>query len=140
MGYYSELVMGEQYWDHPDHSIISPARKWKWRIEDLLSRLEDITTGKYGLTAHFFMDCQYLRDDLAYAPPEYFSRESDIMDAIALAKERLAAIEAEETELRGTVNSKIITKEIPGQLTIWDVPHVESYLLAQHIQEMKTAA
>lgn len=140
MGYYSELVMGEQYWDHPDHSIISPAVKWKWRIEDLLSRLEDITTGKYGLTAHFFMDCQYSRDDLAYAPPEYFSRESDIMDAITLAKERLAATEAEETELRGTVNSKTITEELPEQLTIWNAPRAEPHSLTQQKRELKAAA
>lgn len=140
MGYYSELVVGEQYWDHPDHSIISPAVKWKWRIEDLRSRLEDITTGKYGITAHFFMDCQHSRDDLAYASPEYFSRESDIMDAIAIAKERLGATEGEDAKLRGTVNSKIITEELPEQLTIWDIPHAEPYSLTQQKRELKAAA
>lgn len=138
MGYYSDLAIEGTY--HEDHSYPSPELQLKWRIEDLRSRLEDISTGNYGITAHSFMGCRFSRDDLAYTPPEYFSRESDIMDALAIAEESLAAMEAEEAELREIEKSKVNTEEYPGQLTIWDIPYVETEPLAQHAKELKTAA
>ena len=116
MGYYSNLAIEGTY--HEDHSYPSPELQLKWRIEDLRSRLEDISTGNYGITAHSFMGCRFSRDNLvAYTPPEYFSRESDVMDALAIAEESLAVMEA---ELREIEKSKTNTDELPGQLTIWD--------------------
>lgn len=138
MGYYSNLAIEGTY--HEDHSYSSPELQLKWRIEDLRSRLEDISTGNYGSTAHCFMGCRFPRDDLAYTPPEYFSRESDIMDALAIAKESLAAMEAEEAELREIKKSKTNTEEHPGQLTIWDIPYAETEPLAPYTEELKTAA
>lgn len=138
MGYYSNLEIEGTY--HEDHSYPSPELQLKWRIEDLRSRLEDISTGNYGITAHCFMGCRFSRDDLAYTPPEYFSRESDIMDALAIAEESLAAMEAEEAELREIEKNKTNTEEFPGQLTIWDILQAEIEPLAQHEEELKTAA
>ena len=75
MGYYSNLAIEGTY--HEDHSYPSPELQLKWRIEDLRSRLEDISTGNYGITAHCFMGCRFSRDNLvAYTPPEYFSRKA----------------------------------------------------------------
>ena len=138
MGYYSDLAIEGTY--HEDHSYPSPELQLKWRIENLRSRLEDISTGNFGITAHSFMGCRFSRDDLAYTPPEYFSRKSDIMDALAIAEESLAAMEAEEAEHREIEKSKTSTNEIPGQLTIWDIPNVEIEPFAQHTEELKTAA
>lgn len=135
MGYYSEQAIDDTY--REDHSYPSPEFQLKWRIEDLRSRLDDISTGKYGVTEHFFMGCRYSIDDLAYTPPEYFSRESDIMYAIAFAEEKLSSIEA---ELREIEKNKTNTEEFPGQLTIWDVLHSEIDTLAQHEEELQTAA
>ena len=96
MGYYSELAIEDAYYE--DHSYPSPELQLRWRIEDLRSRLEDISTGNYGITAHSFMGCRFSRDDLVYTPPEFFSRVSDIMDALAIAEDKLTAMEAEEAE------------------------------------------
>lgn len=138
MGYYSELAIEDAYYE--DHSYPSPELQLRWRIEDLRSRLEDISTGNYGITAHSFMGCRFSRDDLAYTPPEFFSRVSDIMDALAIAEDKLTAMEAEEAEHHEIEKSKTNTEEIPGQLTIWDIPHVEIEPFAQHTEELKTAA
>lgn len=138
MDYYSDLAIEGTY--HEDHSYPSPEVQLKWRIEELRSRLEDISTGNYGITAHSFMGCRFSRDDLAYTPPEYFSRESDIMEALAIAEEGLAAMKAEEAELREIEKNKTDTEEFPGQLTIWDILQAEIEPLAQHEEELKTAA
>ncbi len=141
MGYYSELSIEGTY--HEGHSYPSPELQLKWRIEDLRSRLEDISTGNYGITAHSFMGCRSSRDDLAYTPytpPEYFSRESDIMDALAIAEESLAEMEAEEAELREIEKSKVNTEEYPWQLTIEDILQAKIESLAQHEEKLKTAA
>lgn len=136
MGYYSNLAIEGTY--HEDHSYPSPELQLKWRIEDLRSRLEDISTGNYGITAHCFMGCRFSRDNLvAYTPPEYFSRESDVMDALAIAEESLAVMEAELREIK---KSKTNTEVYPGQLTIWDIPYAETELLAPYTEELKTAA
>lgn len=74
---------------------------------------------------------------VAYTPPEYFSRESDVMDALAIAEESLVVMEA---ELREIEKSKTNTEEYPGQLTIWDIPYAETELLAPYTEELKTAA
>ena len=138
MSYYSELAINDAY--HENHSYPSPELQLKWRIEDLRSRLEDICAGNYGITAHYFMGCRFSKDDLAYTPPEYFSRESDIMDALAIAEESLAAMEVEEAELREIEKSKVNTEEYPWQLTIGDILQAEIESLAQHEEELKTAA
>lgn len=138
MGYYSELSIEGTY--HEDHSYPSPELQMKWRIEDLRSRLEDISSGSCGITAHSLMGCRFSRDDLAYTPPEYYSRESDIMDALAIAEESLAAMEVEEAELREIEKSKVNSGEYPWQLTIGDILQAEIEPLAQHEEELKTAA
>ena len=69
MGYYSNLAIEGTYYE--DHSYPSLELQLKWRIEDLRSRLEDISTGNYGITAHCFMGCRFSRDNLvAYTPLE----------------------------------------------------------------------
>ncbi len=68
---------------YEDHSYPSPEMELRWRIEDLRNRLDEITNGEYGITAHYFMGYQFSKDDLAFTPPEYFSRASDVLDTIA---------------------------------------------------------
>lgn len=138
MGYYSELAIDGAYYE--DRSYPSPELQLKWRLEDLRSRLKDISMGKIGITAHCFIGCRYSKDDLAYTTPEYFFRESDIMDAIAMAEERLASMEAEEAELREIEKIKTNMDEFPGQLTIWDILYAEINPISQHEEELKTAA
>lgn len=119
MGYYSELAIEENY--REDHSYPSPEMQLRWRIEDLKSRLEDILGGSYGVTAHYYMGCRFSKEDLAYAPPEYFSRVSDIMTAISIAEEKLTAMEAEDFDIQLKETTVPEIEEIPGQLTIWDI-------------------
>lgn len=138
MGYYSELAIDDTY--REDHSYPSPKLQLKWRIEDLRSRLEDISKGKYGVIAHRYTGFRYSKDDLSYTPPEYFCRESDIMDAITIAEEKLALIEAEETEQREIGKKKTQTEELPGQLTIWDILQTKFEVLTQHEFELEMAA
>ncbi len=134
MSYYSELAINDAY--HENHSYPSPELQLKWRIEDLRSRLEDICAGNYGITAHYFMGCRFSKDDLAYTPPEYFSRESDIMDALAIAEESLAAREA---ELREIEKRKTNTVEFNGQFTIWNIRQDDDYTSVQ-TDELNQAA
>ena len=134
MSYYSELAINDAY--HENHSYPSPELPLKWRIEDLRSRLEDICAGNYGITAHYFMGCRFSKDDLAYTPPEYFSRESDIMDALAIAEESLAAREA---ELREIEKRKTNTVEFNGQFTIWNIHQDDDYTSVQ-TDELNQAA
>lgn len=119
MGYYSELAIEDTY--HEDYSYPSPEMQLRWRIEDLKSRLEDIVGGNYGVTAHYYMGYRFSKDDFACAPPDYFSRVSDLMNAISIAEERLTAMETEESDiqLKGITVPEI--EEIPGQLTNWDI-------------------
>lgn len=138
MGYYSELAIDDTY--REDHSYPSPKLQLKWRIEDLRSRLENISKGKYGIIAHCYTGFRYSKDDLSYAPPEYFCRESDIMDAITIAEEKLALIEAEETEQREIGKKKTQTEELPGQLAILDILQARLDLLTQHEFELNVAA
>lgn len=136
MGYYSESAIEENY--REDHSYPSPEMQLRWRIEDLQSRLEDIAGGKYGVTAHYYMGCRYTKEDLVYAPPEYFSRASDIMTAISIAEEKLALMEAEkcEIQLKETTVSEI--EETLGQLTIRDILSVD--FVEKLESELKAAA
>ena len=134
MSYYSELAINDAY--HENHSYPSPELQLKWRIEDLRSRLEDICAGNYGITAHYFMGCRFSKDDLAYTPPEYFSRESDIMDALDIAEESLAAREA---ELREIEKRKTNTVEFNGQFTIWNIHQDDDYTSVQ-TDELNQAA
>lgn len=139
MGYYSELAIDNSF--REDHSYPSPIMQLKWRIEDLYVRLDDISKGKYGVVTHYYMDCRYSNNDLAYAPPEYFSRESDIIAAIAIAEEKLAIIEAEEAIIRENETierNKTINEEIPGQLAGWDILKTEE--IAQYELQLRQAA
>ncbi|MCB6991989.1 hypothetical protein LI177_00510 [bacterium 210820-DFI.6.37] len=129
MGYYSELTIEANY--REDHSYTSPEMQLRWRIEDLQSHLEDIAGGKYGVTAHYYMGCRYSKEDLAYVPPEYFSRASDIMTAISIAEEKLALMEAEECEIQLKESNVPEIEEIPGQLTIWDILQREDIIPVQ---------
>lgn len=138
MGYYSELAIDDTY--REDHSYPSPELQLKWRIEDLRSRLEDISNGKHGISAYCYTGCRCSKDDLSYTPPEYFCRETDIMDAIAIAEEKLALIEAEETEQRKIGKNKTKTEELSGQLTIWDILQANLEVLTQHEFELNVAA
>lgn len=120
MGYFSELVIDNEYYE--DYSFPSPEMEWRWRIEDLKNRLEETANGNYGITAHYFMGCQFSREDLAYTPSEYFSRASDILAAISIAEEKIAIAEAKE--LTAEINDEVEKyqdERIPGQLTIWDI-------------------
>ena len=119
MGYYSELAIEDVY--REDYSYPSPEMQLRWRIEDLKSRLEDIARGSYGVTAHYYMGCRFSIENLAYAPPEYFSRASDIMTAITIAEEKLAVMEAEESDIQLKETTVLEIEEIPEQLTIWDI-------------------
>ena len=112
----------------------------RWRIEDLKSRLEDIAGGSYGVTAHYYRSCQFSKEDLAYAPPEYFSRESDIMTAISIAEEKLTVMEAEGSDVQLKEATVPEIEEMPGQLTIWDILQTRLDLLPQHEFELNMAA
>lgn len=136
MGYYSELTIEDTY--HEDYSYPSPEMQLRWRIEDLQSRLEDIAGDNYGVTAHYYMGCRYSKEDLAYAPPEYFSRASDIMTAISIAEEKLALMKAEKSDIQLKETTMPEIEEIPGQLTIWDILPIE--IVEQPESELKAAA
>lgn len=124
MGYYSELAIENTY--REDYSYPSPEMQLRWRIEDLKSRLEDIAGGNYDVTAHYYMGCRFSKDDLAYTPPEYFSRASDIMIAITIAEEKLAVMEAEESDIQLKETTVPEIEETPGQLTLWDMLPTEA--------------
>lgn len=85
-------------------------------------RLDEISKGNYGVTAHYFMGCQFSEEDLAYTPPEYFSRASDILAAISIAEDKIVASEEKEiiAEIDGCVDG-YRNESIPGQLTIWNL-------------------
>ena len=136
MGYYSELAIEDTYCE--DYSYPSPEMQLRWRIEDLKIRLEDIVRGSYGVTAHYYMGCRFSKENLAYAPPEYFSRVSDIMTAISITEENLALMEAEESEFQLEESNGQKTEEIPGQLTIWGI-HPREFI-EQSEFELKAAA
>ena len=136
MGYYSELAIEENY--REDDSYPSPEMQLRWMIEDLKSRLDDIAGGSYGVTAHYCMGCRFSKEDLAYAPPEYFSRVSDIMAAISIAEEKLTAMEAEESDVQLKEIAVPEIEKIPGQLTIWDILPVD--FVEKPESELKAAA
>ena len=102
MGYYSELAIDDTY--REDYSYPSPELQLKWRIEDLRTRLEDISKGKYGIIARYYAGFRYSKDDLSYTPPEYFCRESDIMDAINTPSIEIKKISSTPLDL---ISSKI---------------------------------
>lgn len=84
MGYYSDLAIEGTY--HEDNSYPSHGLQLKWRIEDLQSRLECISSGNYEITAHSFISCRFSRNYLAYTLLEYFSREFDTMEILVMLK------------------------------------------------------
>ena len=110
----------------------------RWRSEDLKRRLEDIVGGSYGITAHYYMGCRFSKEDLAYAPPEYFSRASDIITAISIAEEKLIAMKAAEADIQLKETTVPEIEEIPGQLTIWDILPVD--FVEKPESELKAAA
>lgn len=92
VGYYSELALDDTF--REDYSYQSPELQLQWRIEDLTVRLEDVSGGNIGTAASKYREFRFSEDDLAYAPPEFFSGSSDIIAAIELAKEKMAALKA----------------------------------------------
>lgn len=136
MGYYSELAIEDTC--REDYSYPSPEMQLWWRIEDLKIRLKEIAGGSYGVTAHYYMGCRFSKEDLAYTPPEYFSRVTDIMAAISIAEEKLALMEAEKSNIQLKETTMPEIEEIPGQLTIWDILPIE--IVEQPESELKAAA
>lgn len=136
MGYYSELAIEDAY--REDYSYPSPEMQLRWRIEDLKSRLADIAGGSYGVTAHYYIDCRFSKEDLAYTPPEYFSRASDITTAISIAEEKLAVMEAEESDIQLKETTAPEIEEMSGQLTIWGIFPRE--FVEQSESKLETAA
>lgn len=65
MGYFSELAIDAKY--DEDRSYPSPSQQLKWRIEDLVCRLEEISEGNYGIMAKSHMDCRYSKEDISYS-------------------------------------------------------------------------
>jgi len=129
MGVYTEMTIENNR--REDHSYPSPEKQLRWRIEDMQSRLEDISTGNYGVIAHYYMGCQYTKEELAYAPPEYFSRISDILTAISIAEQKLVLIETEDPKNQLKESTTAMNEEIPGQLTIWDIIPKEIVTLSE---------
>lgn len=83
MGCFSSLAL-EYENDYEDYSYPSPECQLKWRIEDLYSRLEEISEG--NIPRHLIDEGLRLTDDeIRYAIPEYFVRASDVERAIELA-------------------------------------------------------
>lgn len=90
-------------------------------IDCYLDDEDEIAKGNYGITTHYFMGCQFSEEDLAYTPPEYFSRASDILAAISIAEEKIAT--SEQKEMIAEINNGVDgyqNESIPGQLSIWD--------------------
>lgn len=107
----------------------------RWRIEDLQSRLDDISAGNYGVV-HYYMDCRYSKNDLAYSPPEYFSRASDIMTSISITAEKLTLMEVEEADIQSKETAITALEEIPEP--IWDI--LPADIVEQSESELKAAA
>lgn len=120
MGYYSELALDDAF--HEDYSYPSPELQLQWRIEDLIGRLEDVSDGNVGTAASKYREYRFSEDDLAYAPPEFFSRSSDIIAAIELAKEKMAALKEknEYFQIEGSANATVELDDVSGQLSIGD--------------------
>ena len=135
MGYFSELAIDNDYYE--DYSYPSPELELRWRIEDLKDRLDDISKGNYGVTAHYFMGCQFSEKDLAFTPPEYFSRASDILAAISIAEDKIASLEEKEmiADIDNETN-EYQDESIPGQLTIWDFMNSEQTELTEAYLEV----
>ena len=62
------------------------------------------------------------------------------MTAISIAEEKLAVMEAEESEIQLKETTVPEIEEMPGQITIWDILQTRLDLLAQHELEMNKAA
>ena len=122
MGYYSGQAIEGAY--HEDRSYPSPELQLKWRIEDLRLRLT-LMSG-VGFNNYFKNEtfCRYSKDELAYIPPECFITVSDIIDALAIAEETLASLEADD-DLVGLIDSisenNASEEMIPGQITFFDI-------------------
>lgn len=104
VGYYSELALDDTF--REDYSYQSPELQLQWRIEDLTVRLEDVSGGNIGTAASKYREFRFSEDDLAYAPPEFFSGSSDIIAAIELAKEKMAALKAKNAHFQIEENPK----------------------------------
>ena len=104
VGYYSELALDDTF--REDYSYQSPELQLQWRIEDLTVRLEDVSGGNIVTAASKYREFRFSEDDLAYAPPEFFSGSSDIIAAIELAKEKMAALKAKNVHFQIEENPK----------------------------------
>lgn len=110
MGYFSEFAINDVCLE--DYSYPSPKMQLEWRIEDLFSRLEDISPYDDIGAAASCMDCRFSDDDLAYALPKDFFRVGDILAAIEKSQHKLDLLEAEAAKENA---------EIPGQCVILTV-------------------
>ena len=84
MGYYSNLAIDNDAYV-PDASITPPEQQLFWRLDDLRDRLEELKTSGalYGGV------CNYAKNDLRYAPTDYFHTIYEVEMAIELAVEDL---------------------------------------------------
>ncbi len=134
MGAFSELAI--ERIDAEDDSYPSEKMRLKWRIEDLEDRLREVSVGKIGIIARRYKNVRFSKDDLKYTPPVFFSSESDIMEAISIAEEKLSLIEVCTMEIPDEESPAILLQEVPGQLTIWNVfqvEHADSYIASKWV-------
>ena len=83
MGYYTKLAytfMGED----DDYSFPSPERELFWRLDDLESRLEELSSKKTCQERHLVV-----HDDIRYALPEHLVTVYEVKRAIEVAKDDL---------------------------------------------------
>lgn len=84
MGYFSNLAINDDD-IYEDNSYPSPERQLLWRIVDLNSRLEELTSCGAELNNGYIYD----ENDIRYALPEHLTDIYKVERAIELAKEDL---------------------------------------------------
>ena len=83
MGYYTNLAatfMGED----DDYSYPSPEREFFWRLDDLESRLEELSSKNICQERHLVV-----HDDIRYALPEHLVTISEVKRAIEFVRDDL---------------------------------------------------
>lgn len=74
-----------------DRSYLSPLEQLIWRIEDLKTRLDELTEKGNGV----FSFARISEEKIEYVSPQYFSNTSDIIKAIEIAEQKLLCTAAE---------------------------------------------